>query len=64
MCLRPALPLPVPEDTAHVARLAFPRGNLLLSLRDRLGPVFDDRRFAPSSRPRASRQRRHGAWPW
>ena len=46
MCLRPALPLPVPDDTAHVARLAFPRGNLLLSLRDRLGPVFDDRRFA------------------
>src|SRR4051812_26756392 len=31
MCLRPALPLPVPNDTAHVARLAFPRGNLLLS---------------------------------
>ena len=46
MCLRPASPLPVPDDTAHVARLAFPRGNLLLSLRDRLGPVFDDRRFA------------------
>ena len=38
--LRPASPLPVPDDTAHVARLAFPRGNLLLSLRDRLGPVF------------------------
>src|SRR3954469_1089403 len=46
MCLRPASPLPVPDDTAHVARLAFPRGNLLLSLRDRLGPVFEDRRFA------------------
>ncbi len=46
MCLRPASPPPVPDDTAHVARLAFPRGNLLLSLRDRLGPVFDDRRFA------------------
>ncbi len=45
MCLRPASPPPVPDDTAHVARLAFPRGNLLLSLRDRLGPVFDDRRF-------------------
>ena len=36
MCLRPASPLPVPDDTAHVARLAFPRGNLLLSLRDRI----------------------------
>ncbi|MDO9714330.1 IS1182 family transposase, partial [Paracraurococcus lichenis] len=28
-----------------MARLAFPQGNPLLSLRDRLGPVFDDRRF-------------------
>ena len=45
-CLHPASPLPVPDDTAHIARLAFPRGNLVLSLRDRLGPVFDDRRFA------------------
>jgi transposase len=46
MCLRPASPLPVPDETANVARLAFPHGNLLLSLRDKLGPVFDDRRFA------------------
>ena len=46
LCLRPASPLPVPDDTAHVARLAFPRGNLLLSLRDKLGPVFDNSRFA------------------
>ena len=46
MCLHPASPLPVPGDTAHVARLAFPHGNLLLSLRDKLGPIFDDGRFA------------------
>jgi transposase len=46
MCLRPASPPPVPDETAHVARMAFPRGNLLLSLRDVLGPVFDDHRFA------------------
>ena len=46
MCLHPASPLPVPDDTAHVARLAFPHGNLLLSLRDKLGPIFDDGRFA------------------
>src|SRR3954468_14855591 len=36
----------VPDDTAKVARQAFPRGNLLLSLRDKLGPIFDDGRFA------------------
>src|SRR3954468_1059408 len=46
MCLHSASPLPVPGDTAHVARLAFPHGNLLLSLRDKLGPIFDDGRFA------------------
>jgi transposase len=45
MCLHPASPLPVPDDTAKIARRAFPRGNLLLSLRDKLGPVFDDSRF-------------------
>jgi hypothetical protein len=36
----------VPDETPHVARLAFPRGNPLPTLRDRLGPVFDDYRFA------------------
>ena len=36
---------PVPDDTARIARAAFPRGNPYL-LRDRLGPVFDDAGFA------------------
>jgi len=47
MSLRPTTARPVPEETAQVARAAFPRGNLLMSLRDELGPVFDDQRFAP-----------------
>src|SRR3954467_8558279 len=46
MCLHPASPLPVPDDTVKVARRPFTRGNLLLSLRDKLGPIFDDGRFA------------------
>lgn len=56
-------PVAVPEDTAQVARPAFPRGSSLLSLRDELGPIFDDRCFAalvpqlglqpPSHRPSA-----------
>ena len=37
---------PVPDDTARIARAAFPRGNPYLLLRDRLGPVFDDAGFA------------------
>jgi transposase len=36
----------VPDDTARIARAAFPRGNPYLLLRDRLGPVFDDAGFA------------------
>ena len=47
MSLRPQPPLPpVPEDTALIARAAFPRGTPYLLLRDRLGAVFDDVGFA------------------
>lgn len=46
MSLRPSNPAIIPEDTVQVARAAFPYGSVLLRLRDELGPVFDDRRFA------------------
>jgi transposase len=47
MSLRLQQPVPpVPDDTARIARAAFPRGNPYLLLRDRLGPVFDDAGFA------------------
>src|SRR3954465_16062088 len=36
----------VPDDTARIARAAFPRGNPYVLLRNRLGPVFDDTGFA------------------
>ena len=43
MSLRLQQPVPpVPDDTARIARAAFPRGNPYLLLGDRLGPVFDD----------------------
>ena len=39
-------PVPaVPAQTERVARAAFPRGNVDLLLRDRLGPMFDDTAF-------------------
>jgi transposase len=37
---------PVPEETARVARAAFPKGNVYLRLRDALGTIFDDALFA------------------
>jgi transposase len=46
MSLRPTTSPSVPDETARIARAAFPQGSRLLSLRDELGPVFDDQRFA------------------
>jgi hypothetical protein len=57
MSLRLQQPVPpVPDDTARIARAAFPRGNPYLLLRDRLGPVFDDAGFADLYPRRASRR--------
>ena len=36
---------PVPEDTARVARAAFPKGNPYLTLRDQFGIIFQDEDF-------------------
>src|SRR5499425_294897 len=37
---------PVPEDTARVARAAFPKGHPYLTFRDALGTVFQDEGFS------------------
>ena len=36
----------VPEETARVARLVFPKGNEYLRLRDKLGIIYEDSDFA------------------
>jgi hypothetical protein len=48
----------VPDDTARVARAAFPAGNPYLTLRDRLGAVFCDADFGDRCRSAA------GLPPW
>lgn len=46
MCLRPEeIPI-VPYQTARVAALAFPKGNLYMRLRDELGVLYQDENFA------------------
>lgn len=35
----------IPEETVKVAKAAFPNGNIYLTLRDTLGPLFDDQTF-------------------
>jgi transposase len=46
MSLQPGLIAPVPENTAQVARAAFPDGHPYLQLRDQLGTLFTDADFA------------------
>src|SRR5256712_1053547 len=46
MSLPPHIIEPVPEDTARVARAAFPKGHPYLTFRDALGTLFQDEDFA------------------
>lgn len=46
MSLRPTPIAAVPEETARIARAAFPKGTLAMRLHDELGTVFDDAMFA------------------
>src|SRR5215217_7887661 len=49
MSLHPHIIAPVPEETARVARAAFPKGHPYLTFRDVLGTIFQDEDFAPLS---------------
>lgn len=46
MSLKPTAVAPVPEETARVARAAFPKGSLYLRFRDELGVLYEDADFA------------------
>ena len=46
MTLHPQPLTPIPEETARVARAAFPKGSLYMRLRDTLGVFFTDEDFA------------------
>jgi len=46
MSLKPTPIEPVPEQTARIARAAFPTGNTYLKLRDELGTLYCDEDFA------------------
>jgi len=46
MSLHPTPISPVPEETARVARAAFPKGNRYLEIRDVLGTIYTDELFA------------------
>ena len=46
MSLRAPLVYCLPEDTAQVARAAFPKGNAYLRVYDTLGPIYSNPQFA------------------
>jgi transposase len=46
MSLAPQQVPPVPEETAEVARAAFPKGNVYLQMRDEFGSIYTDDEFA------------------
>jgi transposase len=46
MSLRASLVNCLPEDTARVARAAFPKGNAYLRVHDVLGPLYTNPQFA------------------
>ena len=45
MSLQPTQDFTIPDQTAQVAKSAFPDGNLYLSMRDKLGTIFADEQF-------------------
>ena len=46
MCLHPRSVEPVPEETTRVAKAAFPKGTVYMTMRDELGAVVEDEDFA------------------
>lgn len=46
MSMQPKSIEPVPEETARIARAAFPKGNGYLRVRDELGSLYTDEAFA------------------
>jgi transposase len=43
MSLKPIDLTPIPEETARIAKAAFPKGNIYLKLRDELDALYQER---------------------
>ena len=37
---------PLPQETARIARAAYPKGNVYMHMRDELGTIYQDMAFA------------------
>jgi len=45
MTLKPMELWEIPEETARIARAAFPKGNIYIKMRDTLGQLYSDSEF-------------------
>jgi transposase len=54
----------VPEETAQVARKAFPKGNSYIQMRDALGTIYTDDIFANLYPQNGQPAVRLGVWRW
>jgi hypothetical protein len=54
MSLHPHPIDPIPDETARVARAAFPKGNPSMRMRDELGVFYQDGRPVPRDTPAPS----------
>jgi transposase len=62
--LQPEPMEPAPEETARIARPAFPTGDLSLRLRDTLDTIYTDHLLADLFPRRGNPPQLPGAWPW
>lgn len=62
MSLHPEPIRPIPEETARVARAAFPKGTTYTRMRDELGVVWEDEDFAGLFPTRGNRPWRRSGW--
>lgn len=46
MSMNPEPIRPIPEETARVAKAAFPKGNVYIEMRDVLRTIYEDEDFA------------------
>ena len=45
MCFRVETIAPIPQETVTIARSAFPKGSIVMSIRDELGFLYKDEQF-------------------
>jgi transposase len=55
---------PVPTQTNRVAKAAFPKGNIYLTLRDELGSIFSDLDFVGLFSKTENLRCHPGSWHW